>query len=234
MRGPGRRRHRRGHHGPGRSRSTPRTSRGCATVVNTYGRGPANAIRFGIDAAQRAGRRGDHGRRLRRPAADRRPGPAGRARRRGRRGVALHARRPAGRRAAVQAAAVPQRRAVAAPASPASAPATPPTPSRPTTTEFVREVGIDSRERLRDRPGADRQGAPAAAAGGRDPDDLAGPARSASRTSRWRSGSRKYLRWYRFAFGPRLTLEQLQRQRAADRRPQQRRPRNGDDHDVTR
>ena len=43
-------------------------------------------------------------------------------------------------------------------------------------TEFVREVGIDSPGRLRDRHRAHRQGAPAAAAGRRDPDDLAGPA----------------------------------------------------------
>ena len=42
-------------------------------------------------------------------------------------------------------------------------------------TEFVREVGIDSRRRVRDRHRADRQGPPAAAAGGRDPDDLARP-----------------------------------------------------------
>ncbi len=75
-------------------------------VLNTYGPGPANAIRFGIDTAEAAGRRGDHGRRLRRPAPDRRPGPAGRPRRGGGRGVAVHARRPAGRRPAVQARAV--------------------------------------------------------------------------------------------------------------------------------
>ena len=42
-------------------------------------------------------------------------------------------------------------------------------------TDFVRQVGIDSPVRLRDRPGADRQGHPAGAAGGRDPDHLAGP-----------------------------------------------------------
>ena len=54
-----------------------------------------------------AGRRGDHGRRLGRPAPDRRSGPAGRARRGGRGGVPVHARRPAGRRAAAQGLPVP-------------------------------------------------------------------------------------------------------------------------------
>ena len=34
-------------------------------LVNTYGRGPANAIRFGIDHATRAGGRGHDGGRLR-------------------------------------------------------------------------------------------------------------------------------------------------------------------------
>ena len=71
-------------------------------LVNTYGRGPANAIRFGIDVGGRAGRGRDDGRRLRRPPADRRPGPAGRPRRRGRRRLPLHARRPAGRRAGAE------------------------------------------------------------------------------------------------------------------------------------
>ena len=40
-----------------------RRSLGSACLVNTYGRGPANAIRFGIDARGRAGGRGDDGRR---------------------------------------------------------------------------------------------------------------------------------------------------------------------------
>ncbi len=43
-------------------------------------------------------------------------------------------------------------------------------------TEFVRQVGIDSQGRIRDRHRADRQGQAAAAAGGRDTDHLAGPA----------------------------------------------------------
>ena len=64
-------------------------------------------------------------------------------------------------------------------------------------------------QRLRDRARADRQGAPAAPPGRRDPHDLARPRRSARRTSSSRPGSRRYLRWYRFAFGPALTLEQV-------------------------
>ena len=63
--------------------------------------------------------------------------------------------------------------------------------------------------RLRDRHRADGQGQAARPAGGRDPDDLAGPAGRACPTSRSRSGFPSYLRWYRFAFGPRLTAEQI-------------------------
>ncbi len=42
-------------------------------------------------------------------------------------------------------------------------------------TDFVREVGIESPDRLRDRPGADGQGDPPAPPGRRDPDHLARP-----------------------------------------------------------
>ena len=89
--------------------------------------------------------------------------PARRAGRGGGRGVALHARRPAGRRP------VPQAGCCRAPpgdrstGSPGSAPATPPTRFKAYRPRFVREVGIDSRQRLRDRPRADRQGPPPAA-----------------------------------------------------------------------
>ncbi len=83
------------------------------TVLNTYGRGPANAIRFGIE---RALRRSPWSRWPTGPTTRARSttGPAGRPRRRGRRGVAVHARRPAGRRAVPQAVAVPAGRALAA------------------------------------------------------------------------------------------------------------------------
>ena len=107
---------------------------------------------------------------------------------------------------------------------PGSAPTTPPTRSRPTPSGFVREVGIESdagfemgielvakARRLR-RPVAeiptiwlDRQLRRVA-------------------TSRWRKWLPRYLRWYFFAFGPRLTLEQL---RSALRPP------NGDHEQCT-
>ena len=116
------------------------------TLVNTYGRGPANAIRYGIDAAAPPRRGRDHGRRQRRPAADRPAGAPGRARRRGRRGLA--ATRPAGSRSAgplLKGAALPHRRA--APwASFARVGTDDATNSfKAYDTDFVREVGIDSR-----------------------------------------------------------------------------------------
>ena len=62
------------------------------------GPGPAQALRFGFERAAAPGRRGDHGRRQRRPHPDRAARAAGRAGRgRGRR-LPLHPRRPAGRR----------------------------------------------------------------------------------------------------------------------------------------
>ena len=74
--------------------------------------------------------------------------------------------------------------------------------------EFVREVGIESRDGLRDRPRADRQGAPAAAAGRGDPHDLARSRRRGRPTSSCRQWLPQYLRWYWFAFGRRAsTLE---------------------------
>ena len=51
LRGPRRRRLRRRTRRCRCSSSTPSTSRGCTTLVNTYGRGPAHAIRYGIDHA---------------------------------------------------------------------------------------------------------------------------------------------------------------------------------------
>ena len=115
------------------SRSTrAEATRRCASSSTTTDAGRRNAIRYGIDHAHGAGRRRHDGRRLRRPAPDRRADPPGRARRRRRRRVALHAGRPAGRRPVFQAL---LSRTPAAPCtgSPASARATPPTRSRPTT-----------------------------------------------------------------------------------------------------
>ena len=62
--------------------------------------------------------------------------------------------------------------------------------------------------RIRDRHRADRQGQAAGPARGRDPHDLAGPA---GRSVQLQAGGwiPRYLRWYRFAFGPRLTAEQI-------------------------
>ena len=87
---------------PVSERLRARPSRGCAPLVNTYGRGPANAIRFGIDAAERpvvvvtmADGCDD-------PRQIDDAGPAGRARRGGGRRLALQPRRPAGRRPGVQ------------------------------------------------------------------------------------------------------------------------------------
>ena len=108
-------------------------SRGSGRCVNTYGRGPAQRDPLRHRPRQRAGRRRDDGRRLRRPAADRRADPAGRARRRGRRRVPLH--RPAASRSAARCFKGMLSRIagrIALHCSPGSAPATPPTPSRPT------------------------------------------------------------------------------------------------------
>ena len=159
------------------------TSRGCATLVNTYGRGPAHAIRYGIDQRAGAGRRGHDGRRLRRPAADRRPGPPGRARRRRGRRLALHAGRPAGRRPAAQG------RCCRGPpagrshwfARVGTRDAT--NSFKAYDREFVQRGRHRQPRRLRDRARADGQGTPAAPAGRRDPHDLARPRPSASPTS---------------------------------------------------
>ena len=186
-------------------RRSPRHDPRVRTVLNTYGRGPANAIRFGIDAARGAGRGRDDGRRLRRPAPDRRPGPAGRPGRGGRRRVPLHARRPAGRRAAVQADAVALGRAQRCTASPGSAPATRPTASRRTDTDFVREVGIESRTGFEIGLELTAKATRLRLPGRRDPDDLARPAARRVAASTLGRFLPSYLRWYRFAFGRRLT-----------------------------
>ena len=153
------------------------------------------------------GRRRDDGRRLRRPAPDRPARPPRRPRRRGGRRVALLRggqqvggpllkgllSRTAGRSLAC---------------SPGSAPATPPTASRPTPP--IRPRGRHPQpQRLRDRHRADRQGSPAAPPGRGDPHDLARPhhRRLQLRPEGWIP---KYLRWYRFAFGPQLTVDEVQ------------------------
>ncbi len=206
VRGARRRRLRGGHHDPGARRRTPRRSRGSTALVNTYGRGPAqrDPLRHRPRPARR--RRGDDGRRQRRPAPDRRPGPARRPRRRGRGGLALHARRPAGRRPAGQGPAVAHRRARrwAGSARVGTQDAT--NSFKAYSTEFIREVGIDSRSgfeigleltakarRLR-RPVAEISTIWLDRTVGESNFDL-------------KAWIPKYLRWYRFAFGPRLTLD---------------------------
>ena len=131
--------------------------------------------------------------------------PPRRAGRRGRRRVALHAR--AGSRSAARRSRRLLSRAgrpVAATGSRGSARATRPTRSRPTRPTFVARGRHRVRRRLRDRHRAGRQGAPPPAAGRRDPDDLARRADRACRTSRSPTWIPRYLRWYRFAFGPEL------------------------------
>ena len=144
-------------------------------LVNTYGRGPANAIRFGIDAAAAPvvvvtmadgcddARQIDELARL----VERGVVVAAASR--------VHARRPAGRRPAAQGRAVPPGRPVAADVRPRR---------HQGRHELVqgllhrlRPAGRHRvRRRVRDRDRADRQGQAAAAAGGGDPHDLAGPA----------------------------------------------------------
>src|SRR6266508_1518377 len=143
-------------------------------ILNTYGRGPANAIRFGIDAAQAPvtvvtmadgcddPRQVDDLARL----VDRGVVVAA---------IAVHAGGPAGRRPAAQAAHV---------ALGGAHPAHVRTGGHQGRDEQLQgvqhRVRPDRRhrvaDRVRDRPGADREGEPAAAADRRDPDHLARPA----------------------------------------------------------
>ena len=167
-----------------------RPTRGLASVVNTYGRGPGQR-----DPLRHRPRRAPPVVVVTMADGSDDPRQIDDLARLVERGVVVAAASrymPGGQQVGgpvVQELPVADRGPLAAPASPGSAPATRPTRSRRTRRDFVREVGIESRRRVRDRHRADRQGPAAAAAGGRDPDDLAGPGSRASRTSSWRRGS---------------------------------------------
>ena len=173
----------------------------CASSCNTYGRGPANAIRFGIDQAAAPVRRRDDGRRLRRPASDRRPRPPGRARRRGRRRVALHARRASRSAGRGQAAHVRDRRADACTCFARVGTRDATNTFKAYDTDFVREVGIESRAGfeigLELTAKARRLRLPVAEI----PTIWLDRERRRVATSSSRAWLPKYLRWYRFAFG---------------------------------
>ena len=167
----------------------PTTTPRVRTVLNTYGRGPANAIRFGIDAAQAPRRGGHDGRRLRRPAPDRRRWPGSSS--------AAWSWRP--RRATCPAASRSAARGSSGrcPRCAGRSLHTVRPGRHPRRDEQLQGV-LDGRssgrsastadDRLRDRHRAHRQGAPAAAAGRGDPHDLARPRSSASlhfKVGRW-------------------------------------------------
>ena len=84
--------------GPGRRASRRDASRGCAPCVNTYGRGPANAIRYGIDHAAAPVAVVTMADGCDDPFQIDELDPPRRAGRRGRRGEPLRPHRPAGRR----------------------------------------------------------------------------------------------------------------------------------------
>ena len=183
------------------------TSRGSCPTLNTYGRGPGQRDPLRHRPRHGAGRRRHDGRRLRRPAPDRRAGPAGRARRGRRRRLAATCR--GGQQVGgplLKRIAVPAGRAARCTGSPGSAPATPPTRSRPTTASSCSEVGIEVRRRLRDRHRARRQGA--RGCGGRSPRSRRSGSTARSASSNFKLGKwlPRYLHWYRYAFGPQLDV----------------------------
>ncbi len=177
----------------------------CSTPT---GRGPANAIRFGIDAAAAAGRRGHHGRRLRRPPADRRAGPAGRAGRGRRRRVPLHG-------GGQQVGGPVLKGTLSRMAGPVAAAARP--GRHPGRDQLVQGL-LDrtscgrsastpttaSRSASSSSAKAKRLGLPVAEIPTIWLDRQAGV--SNFKLAKWIPS---YLRWYRFAFGPRLTTDQL-------------------------
>ena len=142
-------------------------------VHNDSGQGPARAIRFGVERASAPVGRGHDGRRQRRRRADRRPVQARRARRGGRGGVAVLERRPADRRAGPQ-----ERRSPALAglslywfARVGTRDAT--NSFKAYSTEFVREVGIDSDQGFEIGLELVAEGAAPAPPRGGDPDHLA-------------------------------------------------------------
>ena len=76
---------------------------------------------------------------------------------------------------------------------------------------------VRARRRHRERPGlrdrhrAGGQGSPCPPAGGRDPDDLARPRVRRSPTSSCARWLPRYLRWYCYAFGPKVDVAGLER-----------------------
>ena len=133
-----------------------------------------------------------------------RPGPPGRARRRRRRRLPLRQGRPAGRRPVRQADHVPLRRPVALLVRPGRH------PRRHQLLQGLRprlrpRGRHRVRHRLRARPRDGGQGPPPPPARRRAPHHLARPhGRRQSNFQVW-SWLPRYLRWYRYAFGPRLS-----------------------------
>ena len=189
------------------ARSTPRPTPVWCRHCNTYGPGPARAIRYGIDHARAPGRRGHDGRRQRRRRADRRALQARRARRGRRGGVALHERRPAGRRTR------PQERCCRGwPGSRCSGSARVGTRDatnsfKAYSVEFVRDVGIESDTGFEIGIELVAKARRLRLPGRRDPHDLARARPRRVELQGRRSGSRGTCSWYRFAFGPELSLD---------------------------
>ena len=189
------------------SRSTPPTSPGCGSSVNTYGRGPANAIRFGIDTVTTpvvvvtmADGSDD-------------PQQIDQLARLVERGVVVAA---ASRYSAGgQQVGGPMFKGLLSRTAGRSLGCVGRVGTRDATnsfkaysTEFVREVGIDSRAASRS---ASSWSPRPAGCGCRSPRSRPSGSTATSATSNFElaSGCPKYLRWYRFAFGPALTLEQV-------------------------
>ncbi len=190
------------------SRSAPATTRAWCPPSTPTARARRCALRYGIDHAEADDRRGHDGRRQRRPPAGRGPGPPGRAGRRGRRRVALRQGRPAGRRPVAEADHVPRRRALPLLVRPGRHPrrdqlvqglrprlraarwASSPTPAS------------SSGSRWWPRPGGTACRWPSCRRSG-------STARSAPSNFQVWSWLPRYLRWYRYAFGPRLSMKVL-------------------------
>ena len=176
-------------------------------MVNTYGRGPANAIRFGIDAAQRAGGRGHHGRRLRRR---RQIDELARLVERGVAVAAASRYMPGGQQVGG-----PVLKGTLSRLAGRSLRTFAHVGTRDATnsfkaysTAFVRQVGIDSRDGfeigIELTAKAKRLRLPVAEIPTIWLDRQAGV--SNFKIAKWVPS---YLRWYRFAFGPRLTADQV-------------------------
>ena len=202
---------------PVRRAVSPSVTRGCATLVNTYGRGPANAIRYGIDQVTNPvvvvtmADGSDDPRQIDDLARLVNRGVV----------VAAASRYSAGG----QQVGGPLFKGLLSRGAGRSLRHVRPGrhPGRDEQLQGVLDrVHPRGRhpqpERLRDRARADRQGSSAAPAGGRAADHLAGPRRIGESNFDLRAWIPKYLRWYRFAFGPPLSLDEVSAARVADRR----------------